>query len=147
VSARAARGRAPHRGHLLAEFALAFPIFLLVFLGIAEGGYFVVASTIVSHATQEGARLGVLAGTSYGAVKNRVITNARPVVTVAPGDVTVCINDPSACGQSDYDGREAGDRLRVRTAYTHRPLVSYVFPALTWQANASTELMVEADAP
>lgn len=130
----------------MTEFALVVPIFMLVFLGIAEGGYYVAASTIVSHATHEGARLGVLADTSYTALKDRVVNSARPVVTVTSADITVCIRGTTACTQSDFEGREAGDRLRVVTRYTHHPLVSYVFSAITWPANAVAELWVEADA-
>ena len=126
---------------------MAVPLFMLVFLGFAEGGYFVVATTIASHATQEGARLGVLATTSLSALKGRVADAAQPIVDVDATDVTVCINGTAACGSSDYAGREAGDRLYVHTAYTHHPLVSAIFPGLTWEADASAELWVEAEAP
>jgi len=146
MNAGSGRRRASGRGQALTEFALAFPLFMLVLLGIAEGGYFVVASTIVSHATHEGARLGVLADTSLTALRDRVVTSALPVVTVGNADITVCIDGTAACAQSDFEGREAGDRLRVETRYTHRPLVSYVFSAITWPANAVAELWVEADA-
>ena len=51
---------ARRRGQALVEFSLVLPIFMLVFLGIAEGGYYIVATTTVSHATHEGARYGIL---------------------------------------------------------------------------------------
>jgi hypothetical protein len=143
---RAWRGADRGRGQSLTEFALAIPIFMLVLVAIAEGGYFVVASTIVSHAAHEGARLGVLADTSQVALRNRVISSARAVVAIEPGDITVCINGASACGPSDFSGRDDGDRLHVQAAYTHRPLVGYVFPGISWQANAEAELWVEEDA-
>ncbi len=57
------RRREKGRGQSLVEFTLALPIFLAVLLAIAEGGYYVVATTAVSNATYEGARLGVLAST------------------------------------------------------------------------------------
>ena len=52
--------RTKGRGQALAVFALVIPLFLLVFLGVVAGGYYVVATTIVSHATHEGARFGTL---------------------------------------------------------------------------------------
>ena len=72
--------RSRSRGQTLAEFALAIPLFFLVFLGVAEGGYYVVATTIVSHATQEGARYGVLDSTaSRDDIRTRVQNRAAPV--------------------------------------------------------------------
>ena len=49
----------------------------------------------------------------------------------------------ASCNDSCYQGREPGDRLGVRTAYTHTPLVGYVFPGLSFPANADAELLVE----
>jgi hypothetical protein len=131
------------RGQSLAEFALAVPLFFLVFLGVAEGGYYVVASTIVSHATQEGARYGILDGTpTRSDVVTRVQQRAAPVVGLAASAVVLRLNG-STCNDACYLGRIPGDRLMVRTTYTHTPLVGYVFPGLTFPANASAELLVE----
>jgi Flp pilus assembly protein TadG len=146
------RGRQRSRGQSLAEFALAIPLFFLVFLGVAEGGYYVVATTIVSHATQEGARLGVLESTaSREAVRTRVQQQASPVVTLAASAINLHLDKEdgtvrcSPCNNNalEYPGREPGDRLLVRTNYTHTPLVGYVFPGLTFPANAEAELLVE----
>ena len=63
---------------------------------------------------------------------------------IAAGDIRVCIN--GACTNSDYSSRLAGDTLNVHMTYTHRPLVSYIFGALTFPANAEAELLVEEDA-
>ena len=125
------------------EFSLAIPVFLLVLLGIAEGGYYVAATTIVNHATHEGARLGVLASTSTRAtVRTKVRDAAGPIVPLSNGDIAVCVNS-EPCTNSKYQQRTTGDRLKVTTSYTHRPLVSYVFSGLTFPANAEAELRVE----
>ena len=144
------RRRQRSRGQALAEFALAIPLFFVVFLGVAEGGYYVVATTIVSHATQEGARLGVLESTAdRDAVRTRVQQHASPVVTLAASAINLHLDreDGSArcspCNNPEYGGREPGDRLLVRSTYTHTPLVGYVFPGLTFPANAEAELLVE----
>jgi hypothetical protein len=131
------------RGQTLAEFALVIPLFLLVVVGIAEGGYYVAATTIVSHATHEGARQGILESTSsLSAITSRVQDAAGPLVSVAGSDVSYELND-IACDDTCYGGRESGDRLQVITRYTHRPLASYVFDGLTFPANAEAELWVE----
>lgn len=141
--------REPRRrglGQAIAEFAMVAPLFFLVFLGVAEGGYFVVATTIVSHATHEGARLGVLDSTTSAAqVRARVQERAAPVLsaTTLPSSAIVLRLNGSTCNDPCYTGRKPGDRLAVRTQYTHRPLVGYVFEGITFPANATAELIVE----
>jgi hypothetical protein len=135
-------------GQSVVEFSLAIPIFMLVFLAVAEGGYYVVATTIISSATHEGARLGVLGSTSDTVtIRARVVSMAAPIVTVANGDVELDLSSGGSttvdCDDPCYQARDTGDRLRVRTAYTHIPLVGYVFPGITFPANAEAELLVE----
>jgi hypothetical protein len=132
------------RGQALAEFALAVPLFFLVFLGVAEGGYYVVATTIVSHATHEGARYGVLHSTEdRDDIRNRVVERAAPVVALDDTGIILELNGGGSCNDSCYDGRKAGDRLRITTSYTHTPLVGYVFPGLSFALQARSELLVE----
>ncbi len=136
------RGRAGSRGQSLAEFALVAPLFLLVVIGIAEGGYYVAASATVNHATHEGARFGVLASTAdKDAVVNRVQDAASAIVGSSELTVGVCVE--GTCTNSAYDSRDTGDRLKVSTQYTHTPLLGYVFSGLTFPANAEAELLVE----
>lgn len=144
------------RGQVLAEFTIAIPLFMLIVLGIAEGGYYVAATTIVNSATHEGARVGVLETTSAPAtIQARVREAAAPVVSLGTSSVTLQIakrNEDGtyqglgACGPECYGERKKDDRLVVRTAYSHTPLVGYVFPGLTFPSNASAELTVEGDA-
>lgn len=135
--------RRKSRGQSLVEFAMAAPLFFLVFLGVAEGGYFVVATTIVSHATHEGARFAILDSTvSRDDVRTRVQQRAAPVVPLTATAINLRLDDVS-CNNACYTGRQPGQRLAVRTTYTHTPLVGYVFPGLTFPANAEAELLVE----
>jgi hypothetical protein len=137
------RGQHGGRGQSLLEFSLTIPIFLLVMLAIAEGGYYVVATTAVSHATHEGARLGVLESTAdLAAVSGRVVDSASSVVALDLNDVSLQLNG-STCNPTCYTGRASGDRLGVLTSYTHTPLVGYVFSGITFQADASAERRVE----
>ena len=145
------------RGQSLAEFSLAIPLFMLVFLAIAEGGYYVAATTIVSSATHEGARLGVLESTSSRAViRNRVQEAAGPIVSLDSTAINLEIAKVNAdgtyqslasCNNTCYTARKKDDRLVVATAYTHTPLVGYVFRGITFPADAQAELTVEGDAP
>ncbi len=49
-----------HPGQSLVEAALVLPILLILFLGIAEVGFFLFAQVQVTNATREGARYGSL---------------------------------------------------------------------------------------
>lgn len=143
------------RGQSLVEFALVAPLFLAVVIAIAEGGYYVISASLVNHATHEGARLGVLASTgSDAAIRTRVQGVASPVLSIPDGDIRLQLAELQAdgtwgsasnCDDSCYTSRESGDRLKVATDYTHTPLVGYVFPAITFPANAEAELLVEGD--
>jgi Flp pilus assembly protein TadG len=148
---RAAKTRRGH-GQSLVEFALTVPLLFIAILGIAEGGYYVVATTIVSHATSEGARYAILESTTTrDQVRTRVQQRAAPVVSLPSGDVSLAITRAdgtvfcTGCSDAQYALREPGDRLQVRTLYLHRPLVGSVFPGLTFPANAESELRVEGE--
>lgn len=149
------RDRERSRGQALVEFAVSIPIFMLVVLGIAEGGYYIAASTAVNSATHEGARLGVLETTaSRSSIRNRVKTHASPIFTITSSDIDLQLakvkGDGSyesaiACDNTCYQGRVKDDLLIVNTTYQHTPLVGYVFPGVTIPSNASAELIVEGN--
>ena len=151
-----ATARERSRGQVLAEFTLAIPLFMLIVLAIAEGSYFVAASNIVSSATHEGARLGVLETTnSRDTIRNRVQSSAAAIVSLDTSDVTLQIasvkEDGSheavkSCDNTCYQARKKDDRLIVRTDYTHTPLVGYVFGGVSFEVPARAELTVEGDA-
>lgn len=60
---------APHAaGQALVEFALAIPIFMLLLLGMVEGGRLVAANNAVSQAAREAARLAAVQAPFVGAL-------------------------------------------------------------------------------
>ena len=46
------------RGQTLVEFALVFPIFILLLFAVIDGGRYIFLSSTLSNAAREGARLG-----------------------------------------------------------------------------------------
>ena len=60
------------RGAELIEFALVFPILLLVVLGIVDFGFLFQRMEVVTNAAREGARIAVLPGYATGDVQARV---------------------------------------------------------------------------
>ncbi len=72
-----------HRGQSLVEAALVLPILVILFLGIAEVGFFLFAQVQVTNATREGARYGSLCRLNHtctgltDAVKSAVFSEAQ----------------------------------------------------------------------
>jgi hypothetical protein len=127
------------RGQALAEMAIAVPVFVLVMIAIIEGGAFALTVTTVEHATQRGGRAAALdpcppstplcspGRMSETDVKNLVINEASiAALTVVPGDITITIEcDASPC--NSFTNRVAGERVRVVTSVTYRPITALVF--------------------
>ena len=111
------------RGAELIEFALIFPLLLLVLLGIIDFGFLFQRYEVLTNATREGARLAVLPNYADGDVRSRVCaylqTGGVPT-TGCPGanptnpQVTVT-NLPIPMG----GGRAPLQTKRVQVAYTH----------------------------
>lgn len=69
---RLSRLRSDERGAELIEFALVFPLLLLVVLGIIDFGFLFHRYQVVTNAAREGARVAVLPGYSNADVQFRV---------------------------------------------------------------------------
>jgi Flp pilus assembly protein TadG len=132
------------RGQSMVEFALVFPILLLLIIAVIEGGYFAWSYLAVDGATHEGARRAAIPTTTYAQVTGKVVAAVRPLV-VAAGDVSVRINGTVVSSSSSaWTNRGLGDRVQVRTTYVHRPLVDAVFGAgIAFTFTGRAELMVE----
>lgn len=90
---------APHGGQALVEFALVFPVFLLLFFGLLDVGRFVYMNSTLSQAAREGARLAAVeAGwIAQGAVRTECTQLGGTVVCPATAaalqtDVTAAAN-------------------------------------------------------
>ena len=87
------RARRRRSGQSLVEFAIAFPIFMLILFGLIDGGRLVYTDATLSQAAREGARVGAVeAGwiglTSAGCVATPSgITAANPGAHVCPATV------------------------------------------------------------
>jgi Flp pilus assembly protein TadG len=93
-----------HRGQSLVEAALVLPILLILFLGIAEVGFFLFAQVQVANATREGARYGSLCRLNHtcadltDAVKSAVFSEAQLLHMSDAGsgrNTTVDVQPPS----------------------------------------------------
>jgi Flp pilus assembly protein TadG len=133
------------RGAELIEFALVFPVLLLVVLGIVDFGFLFQRMEVITNAAREGARMAVLPAYSTTDVRNRVCNYVQgggvPVTTCsAPGgggnpvvDVTN-VSIPVAAGLTPMSGK------RVQVTYTH----NYIFigPIASWFGGSFTTVPI-----
>jgi Flp pilus assembly protein TadG len=134
------------RGAELIEFALVFPVLLLVVLGIVDFGFLFQRMEVVTNAAREGARIAVLPAYGNADVVARVcnyMQNGGVPYTAcsqtATGTGSVAINIaaasiPVGAGVTPMSGK------RVQVTYTHE----YVFigPIASWFGGAFTTVPV-----
>ena len=89
--------RKNRRGAAVVEFAFVAPLFVMLVFGMIEFGRVVMVQQLLTNATREGARVGVLNDATIDEVKSRVVTYlSNSTITVATSDVSVVYaNDPS----------------------------------------------------
>jgi len=148
------------RGAELIEFALIFPLLLLIVVGIIDFGFLFQRFEVLTNATREGARMAVLPNYTQADVQARVCaylnsggvpntgcsTGSNPAVTVT--DDTI----PMAGGLAPIQVK------RVQSAYTHNfmfigPIVGLMggtwtnTRVITTEAVMRTEIQVTAPTP
>lgn len=125
------------RGAELIEFALVFPLLLMIVLGIVDFGFMFQRLEVVTNAAREGARIAVLPGYDDTDIRTRVCdyvatggvpvtgtctaTGANPTVAVADADIPVA--------GSTISGK------RVLVTYTHNYL--FLGGIATWFGGGS----------
>lgn len=153
---RRGKKRSRERGAYLVEFALVFPLFLLLVMGIVElGRYFFVQHTI-QFATREGMRLATV-GTRLNDQSGHAMTREASViqrikeksaVAIDPTRLSIYIypvaadfSDPANWQDLPPDAGISLQYMRIRTRYTFRfvtPLIGAFFPTGGVQIEAQT---------
>jgi Flp pilus assembly protein TadG len=90
-------GGTNRRGASAVEFAIVAPIFFLVVLGIIEFGRMSMVQQIITNAAREGARVGVLDGSTFNSVNTKV-QQYLSASAIKGANVTVNPNPPSSAG-------------------------------------------------
>ena len=86
------------RGAELVEFALVFPLLLLVMLGIMDFGFMFQRYEVLTNAAREGARLAILPGYTDANVTTRVNAYLTASGLTAPVTVTVGVPQTLSVG-------------------------------------------------
>jgi hypothetical protein len=137
-------GRPTHRGRrsagqTLVEFALIAPLFIVLLVGIIEGGRYVFYAEHLNNATREGARYQVVhgnrssaptgptSGDPTGEAVKQAVVDAGMVLEIDPADIDL-IWSP--------DNNRRGTTITVRAEYTYSPIIN-LFGPITIDAESS----------
>jgi Flp pilus assembly protein TadG len=103
----------------IVEFALVFPVVLLVFVGIFELGRLMIEYSSIANAAREATRVGIITAVNATQItttaQNMAITAGAPavVITVTSGLTPV----PVA-----VDSRQSGDTITVTVSHSFVPI-------------------------
>ena len=128
------------RGAELIEFALVFPLLLLIVLGIVDFGFLFQRMEVITNAAREGARIAVLPGYAVADVQARVTnyvqTGGVPTTATNPAVAVTDVSIPTGAGGPNLTGK------RVQVTYTH----SYLFigPVAGWFGGSFTTVPIGA---
>lgn len=107
------------RGAVAAEFAILLPVLLLIVFGTIEFGMMMYGREVVTNATREGARYGIIAQTP-AVTSGQMITLATNYLTgtgVNPASVT--FSAPACCGVT-------GTPVTLSAIYRYPWLIPYI---------------------
>ena len=110
------------RGAELIEFALIFPLLLLVLVGIVDFGFLFQRYEVLTNATREGARMAVLPGYATADVRGRVcayLTTAQLPTTGCPGAPTNPVVTVTDVNIALGGGLAPIQAKQIQLAYTH----------------------------
>ncbi len=124
------------QGQSLVEIALILPVLLILFLGVAEVGFFFYAHVQVANAAREGARYGSLCRLNANcnpdltAEVTESVFNETQTIDLNAGNTTV---DVQPSGSGGWPGGNTipmtGTPITVTVTYNHSPpFVSSVVP-------------------
>ncbi|MEX0710415.1 MAG: TadE family protein [Chloroflexota bacterium] len=162
---RMSADRVRQRGQSLVEFALVFPIFILLVFGLIDMGRYAYVNSTISQAAREGARVAAVEAFWMGKTDAKCNQAAGPVCPanlagfradvlaaanrmMAPfgsiADVDLYTNcavaAPSPVATKTCADRDIGDMASVRTVLVFRPLtpvISSFFPSITATGSAT----------
>ena len=105
------------RGQGVVEFAVIFPLFMLLVAIVFDVGLGFNRQATLQHAVREGARFAALdKDPSDDSVKQRTVNQSQGLVE--PDDITVCYED------IDLDGSIGpGDAVDVTATYVYQPIM------------------------
>jgi Flp pilus assembly protein TadG len=114
------RRRRDQRGQSLVEFAVTFPVFVLLFAGMVDLGLALFSNVTVISAAREGARLGVVQPGDTTAIEDRVRAMSTGLDLSKLTVTSTCLR-PSGSGFVSCSSPQwvSGDTVRVQVDYAY----------------------------
>lgn len=110
----------------MVEFAIVFPVLLVITYGIIEFGRMLFIYTATTSAAREAARFGATA-LNYKNCSGIRTAAYESAFLISPGDLTVGINysDPAITCVGSYSGADLrlGDRITVKVTTRYTPII------------------------
>jgi Flp pilus assembly protein TadG len=129
-------------GQAMVELAFTLPIFLVILLGLVEGGRYVFYSETLNHAAREGARYAIIHGehAENGAPTGPPHDPTAAAVKQAIRDAAIGLQQSGDIVIPDPvyhpNNNRRGSLVTVTLTYTYTPIVA-VFGSITIDAEAS----------
>jgi Flp pilus assembly protein TadG len=134
------------RGQSLVEFALIFPIFILVLVGLFDLGRAVYAYNTISNASRESVRVAIVNQTTTD-VTDEALKQAVSLGLV-PADVTITYSDPDGSGTPCSSPYSVGCLASVTVQYGYSPATPVIGQIIgPFTMTATTEMPVERTCP
>lgn len=110
-----------HQGQSLVEFAVTFPVFVLLLAGMVDLGLALFSNVTIISAAREGARLGVVLPGDTTAIEDRVRAMSTGLDPAKLTVTTSCLRDSGggsfvACSSPQW---ESGDSVKVQVDYDY----------------------------
>jgi Flp pilus assembly protein TadG len=145
------KASARRRGQTLVEFAITFPVFVALLFSLIEGGRLMFTWVLLSEATREGARVGILEITTH---TDTITSKVNELAKYAPGyprpSITVYRKDSVSGYWTQVTGtmtKFRDDEIRVQIDYLFSFLSGNVLPFTSRVIATATEMRVEGPAP
>lgn len=138
-SATSQKRRERSRGQALVEFAVVFPVFILVLFGLIEFSFMLYSQMTVSNAAREAARVSVVDPDACSiqdlakATANAAASGLNTTFVTTTASV-VSSGTPSSCSTA-----KQGDPVTVTVAYTYHTFFPLFFGA-TFQLNQTVKM-------
>lgn len=148
IRLRRRRGRPASRGQAIVEFALVFPLFILLVAGMIDFGMGLYSYMTINNATRDAARLGATMCTANpcaGAVKARAIADVAglgietPVVTCT---ASATATPPHPTPNCTTGTALPGDNVVVTVTYDYKMIWPLAF-GNTIRMTAQTTMLTE----
>jgi Flp pilus assembly protein TadG len=146
--------RKRRRGQSLVEFAVVFPIFMLILCGILDFGALLYSRMTIINAARDGARSGITLGDNPTTIVNQVqhqVSGASGglIADPPPGGVVqvTCVRTSSTCAFTKNTPAQAadvkpGDSVKVVVNYQYRPFFPLLF-GNTITISSSVQMSIE----